>query len=139
MVIEERLILEHVLDEVRTQKELSRSNWERLRNTFGDRFDRAWRLVQERRVKRYTFHPSGRVVWVVIGQGGEYQIYPAAGYCGCDDFFFRVIDGEAGLCYHLMGQKIAEALGSFDSVDEEDEVYRLLTSEWLAQIRTEED
>jgi len=139
LVIEERLILEHVLDEVRTQKELSRSNWERLRNTFGDRFDRAWRLVQERRVKRYTFHPSGRVVWVVIGQGGEYQIYPAAGYCGCDDFFFRVIDGEAGLCYHLMGQKIAEALGSFDSVDEEDEVYRLLTSEWLAQIRTEED
>jgi predicted nucleic acid-binding Zn finger protein len=139
LVTEERLILEHVLDEVRTEKQLSRSNWERLRDTFSYRFDRAWMLVQENRVKRYTFHPSGRVVWVVVGQGGEYQIYPNAGYCGCDDFYFRVIDGETGLCYHLLGQRLAEALESYDSVEEEDEAYRLLTSEWRAQIRSEED
>jgi predicted nucleic acid-binding Zn finger protein len=139
LVTEERLILERVLDEVRTEKQLSRSNWERLRETFGYRFDRAWRLVQENRVKRYTFHPSGRVIWVAVGQGGEYQIYPNAGYCGCDDFYFRVIDEEAGLCYHLLGQRLAEALGSFDAVEEEDEVYRLLTGEWRAQIRSEED
>ena len=139
MVTEERLILEHVLDEVRTEKQLSRSNWERLRETFGYRFDRAWRLVQENRVKKYTFHPSGRVVWIVVGQGGEYQIYPNAGYCGCDDFYFRVVDGEAGLCYHLLGQRLAEALISYDSVEEEDEAYRLLTGEWRAQIRSEKD
>ena len=139
MVTEERLILERVLDEVRTEKQLSRSNWERLRGTFGYRFDRAWKLVQEKRVKKYTFHPSRRVVWVVIGQRGEYQIYPNAGYCGCDDFYFRVVDGEAGLCYHLLGQRLAEALGSFDLVEEEDEAYHLLTEEWRAQIRSEED
>jgi predicted nucleic acid-binding Zn finger protein len=139
MVTEERLILERVLDEVRSEREISRSNWERLRSIFGYRFDRAWRLVQERRVKRYTFHPSGRVIWVVIGQGGEYQVYPNAGYCGCDDFYFRVIDGEAGLCYHLLGQRLAEALESYDSVEEEDEAYSLLTGEWRAQIRSEED
>jgi len=139
MVTDERLILERVLDEVRSEREISRSNWERLHGTFGYRFDRAWRLVQERRVKRYTFHPSGRVIWVVIGQGGEYQVYPNAGYCGCDDFYFRVIDGEAGLCYHLLGQRLAEALGSYDYVEEEDEAYALLTGEWRAQIRSEED
>ena len=139
MVTDERLILERVLDEVRSDREISRSNWERLRSTFSYRFDRAWRLVQERRVKRYTFHPSGRVVWVVIGQGGEYQVYPKSGYCGCDDFYFRVIDGEAGLCYHLLGQRLAEALESYDSVEEEDEAYALLTGEWRAQIRSEED
>ncbi len=139
LVMEERLILERVLDDARTEKQLSHINWEKLRNTFGERFDRAWRLVQEKRVKKYTFHPSLRVIWVVVGQGGEYQIYPAAGYCGCNDFYFRVIDGEAGLCYHLLGQRIADALGNFDSVDEEDEVYRLLTSEWRTQIRAEED
>jgi predicted nucleic acid-binding Zn finger protein len=139
MVTEERLILERVLDEVRSEREISHANWERLRSTFGYRFDRAWRLVQERRVKRYTFHPSGRVIWVVIGQGGEYQVYPNAGYCGCDDFYFRVIDGEAGLCYHLLGQRLAEALESYDSVEEEDEAYSLLTGEWRAQIRSEED
>ena len=139
MVTEERLVLERVLDEVRTEKQLSRSNWERLRGTFAYRFDRAWRLVHENRVKRYMFKPSGRVVWVVVGQGGEYQIYPNAGYCGCDDFYFRVVDGEAGLCYHLLGQRLSEALGSFDPVEEEDEAYRLLTGEWRAQIRSEED
>ena len=139
MVTEEQLILERVLDEVRTEKQLSYPNWEKLRGTFGYRFDRAWRLVQENRVKRYTFHPSGRVVWVVVGQSGEYQIYPNAGYCGCDDFYFRVVDGEAGLCYHLLGQKLAEALVNYDKVKEEDETYRLLTGEWRAQIRSEED
>ena len=139
MVTEERLILERVLDEVRTEKQLSRNNWERLRGIFGYRFDRAWRLVQEKRVNRYTFRPSGRVVWVIVGQGGEYQIYPNAGYCGCDDFYFRVIDGETGLCYHLLGHKLAEALGNYDVVEEEDEAYQLLTGEWRAQIRSEED
>jgi predicted nucleic acid-binding Zn finger protein len=139
MVTEERLILERVLDEVRSEREISRSNWERLRGTFGYRFDRAWRLVLERRVKRYTFHPSGRIIWVVIGQGGEYQVYPKAGYCGCDDFYFRVVDGETGLCYHLLGQRLAEALGSYDSVEEEDEAYALLIGEWRAQIRAKED
>ncbi len=139
MVTEERLILERVLDEVRSEREISRSNWERLRGTFGYRFDGAWRLVRERRVKRYTFHPSGRIIWVVIGQGGEYQVYPKAGYCGCDDFYFRVIDGETGLCYHLLGQRLAEDLGNYDSVEEEDEAYTLLIGEWRAQIRAEED
>jgi predicted nucleic acid-binding Zn finger protein len=137
--MEERLILERVLDEARTEKQLSRTNWERLRTIFRDRFDRAWRLVQEQRVKRYTFHPSGRVVWVVVGQGGEYQVYPEAGYCGCDDFFFRVVDGETGLCYHLLGQRPAEVLNGYDQVDEDDEAHRLLTSEWRAQIRIEEN
>ncbi len=139
MVTEERLILERVLDEVRTERQLSRTNWERLKGTFDDRFDRAWRIVQERRVKRYTFRPSNRETWVVVGQGGEYQIYPNASYCGCDDFYFRVIDGETGLCYHLLAQKMAEALNSYDKVDEEDEVWDLLIGEWRAQVRYEED
>jgi predicted nucleic acid-binding Zn finger protein len=139
MVTEELLILERVLDEVRTERQLSHTNWERLKSTFGDRFDNGWRIVQERRVKRYTFRPSGRVTWVVVGQGGEYQIYPKAGYCGCDDFYFRVVGGEAGLCYHLLGQRLAEVLENYDRVDEEDEIYRLLTGEWRAQIKAEED
>jgi predicted nucleic acid-binding Zn finger protein len=139
MVTEDRLILERVLDEVHTDRELSHANWERLKVTFGERFDKAWRLVQERRVKMYTFRPSRRVTWVVVGQGGEYQIYPNAGYCGCDDFYFRVVDGETGLCYHLLAQRLAEALVSYDRVEEEDEAWNLLVGEWRAQVRSEED
>jgi len=109
-----------------------------LRSTFGERFDKAWRLVQERRVKRYLFRPSGRVVWIVIGQGGEYRVLPAAGYCSCSDFYFRVVNGEAGVCYHLLGQRLAEALSSYEEVMEDDEAYSLLMDEWKRQVREEE-
>ncbi len=139
MVREERLVLERILDEARSERSLSRSAWERLHATFGERFDRAWRLVQEKRIKRYTFRPSGRVLWVAVGQTGEYQVYPAAGYCGCDDFYFRVLDGDVAICYHLLGQRLADALGAFDSIEEDDEAYSLLVGEWRAQARSEGD
>ena len=134
MALQERILLETICDEARTQRELSRVNWQRLLSTFKDRFERAWRLVTERRIKRYVFHPSGRVVWIAVGQGGEYLILPAAGYCGCSDFYFRVVDGEAGVCYHLLAMKLADALDSFDVIDEEDEAYGLLMEEWKRQI-----
>ncbi len=134
MALQERILLETICDEARTQRELSRVNWQRLLSTFKDRFERAWRLVTERRIKRYIFHPSGRVVWIAVGQGGEYLILPAAGYCGCSDFYFRVVDGEAGVCYHLLAMKLADALDSFDVIDEEDEAYGLLMEEWKRQI-----
>ena len=139
MVREERLVLDRVLDEARSERSLSRTGWERLHSAFGERFDRAWRLVQEKRIKRYTFRPSGRVVWVAVGQSGEYQVYPNAGYCGCDDFYFRVLDGDAAICYHLLGQTLADALAAYDSIDEDDEAYSLLVGEWRAQARSEGD
>jgi len=134
LALQERILLEIICDEARTQRELSRVNWQRLLSTFKDRFERAWRLVTERRIKRYVFHPSGRVVWIAVGQGGEYLILPAAGYCGCSDFYFRVVNGAAGVCYHLLAMKLADALDSFDVIDEEDEAYRLLMEEWKRQI-----
>ncbi|RJS90038.1 hypothetical protein CW700_01840, partial [Candidatus Bathyarchaeota archaeon] len=82
---------------------------------------------------RYTFQPSGRVVWIVVGKEGEYQILPRAGYCSCDDFYFRIINGEAGLCYHLIAQRLAEALGRFEEVEEGDEFYDALMAEWRSQ------
>jgi predicted nucleic acid-binding Zn finger protein len=139
MAVEELLVLERILDEIRSERSLSHTNWERLRSIFAERFDKAWRLVEEKRVKRYTFHPSKRIVWVVVGRGGEYQLYSMAGYCGCDDFYFRVINGEVGICYHLLSQKLAEVLVSYESVDEEDDAYKLLISEWREQMRSDDD
>jgi predicted nucleic acid-binding Zn finger protein len=138
LVHEELLVLERILDEIKSDRTLSRSNWERLKRVFDDRFDKAWRLVQEHRIKKYTFYPSKRVVWIAIGQGAEYQILPKAGYCSCDDFYFRVIDGNTGACYHLIAQKIATALNSFDEVKEEDEFYDFLMKEWRTQTLEDE-
>lgn len=130
MASEERRILESICDAAHSARKLTRSQWERLRSAFGDRFDKAWRLVEEGRVKRYVFEPSGRTAWIVVGRGGEYQILPASGYCSCSDFYFRVVDGEAGVCYHLIGQKLAEALGAYDEVHEGDEFFDALMAEW---------
>ncbi|HUV34034.1 MAG TPA: hypothetical protein VMW22_03830, partial [Candidatus Desulfaltia sp.] len=57
---QEHLVLEQILRELRTEREISRLNWQRLRRTFDSRFTRAWRLVTENRIKRYVFRPSGR-------------------------------------------------------------------------------
>ena len=130
MASRERRILEAVCDSARSEGALTRSQWDRLRSAFGERFDRAWRLIEESRVKRYVFEPSGRTLWIVIGRGGEYQLLPTAGYCSCSDFYYRVVDGDTGVCYHLIGQRLAEALGAFDQVEESDEFYEDLLTEW---------
>jgi predicted nucleic acid-binding Zn finger protein len=131
---QELLIFERALDELRSNRELSRLSWQRLHSTFGDRFTKAWRLVTESRIKKYVFRPSGRIVWIAVGQTGEYMIYPHAIYCSCNDFYFRVLDGETGLCYHLMAQKIAETLDHFDTILEEDEVYDQLLEIWRKEL-----
>jgi predicted nucleic acid-binding Zn finger protein len=128
--INEKLILEQVLAEIRTQHEISRINWLRLRNIFKERFTRAWRLVTRRRIKRYYFKPSGREIWIAVGNNAEYLIYPYAGYCSCSDFYFRVLDQEVALCYHLLAQKIAEAIDHYDTIHEDDDAYGTLMEIW---------
>ncbi len=130
MVSEERRILEGVCDELRSSRELTRAQWERLRSALGERFDKAWQAVEQRRVKKYVFEPSGRTAWIVVGRESEYQVLPLSGYCDCSDFYFRVVDGEAGLCYHLTAQRLAEAMEAYDEVREDDEFYEQLMAEW---------
>jgi predicted nucleic acid-binding Zn finger protein len=127
---EERRILEGVCDELRSSRELTRAQWERLRSALGERFDKAWQAVEKRRVKKYVFEPSGRTAWIVVGRESEYQVLPSSGYCDCNDFYFRVVDGEAGLCYHLTAQRLADALDAFDGVREDDEFHDRLMAEW---------
>jgi len=129
----ERQLVESVAQESRSSGELKRDQWDRLRSTFGERFDRAWRMVSERRIKRYVFHPSGRIVWIAVGRDGEYQILPRSGYCDCEDFYFRIVNEGSGVCYHLIAQRLAEALNSYEQVNEEDEFFEPLMDEWRRQ------
>ena len=128
--LQEHLALKRVLRDLRISKEISRQNWQHLRNVFGDRFDKAWKLVTEKRVKKYVFKPSGRILWIAIGQNAEYLIYSNASYCSCSDFYFRVLDHEKAYCYHLLAQKITESLNYYDLVEEEDEAYESLFEIW---------
>jgi len=55
---------------------------------------------------------------------------PEAEFCTCDDFYFRVLDKKVHLCYHLIAQKIARALGWYETIEEHDELHDSLMGEW---------
>ena len=123
-------VLEKVCEEAKSRGELTEDQLTQLSDAFGPRFTKAWDTIKEKRVKKYVFSPSGRIVWIVVGREREYQIMPAAGFCSCDDFYFRVMDREAHICYHLIAQKIADVLELYDKVEEEDRLYDCLMEEW---------
>jgi len=100
----------------------------RLRETFGTRADQAWCLVKLSKVKRYIFHPGGKVVWTVLGETDEYLIYEAVGYCHCVDFHFKFDTGY--ICQHVIAQKLAERKGRFERVGMKDGDYDQFMNRW---------
>ncbi len=94
-------------------------------------FKEAYQSAKERRVKKYIFRPSERVRWVVVGKTREYIVLPSVGYCSCEDFFFRVMDHAKPMCYHVLAAKIAELTDMYEVIEESDEWYWRLMSEWM--------
>jgi predicted nucleic acid-binding Zn finger protein len=123
-------ILNKICRTAKTEGKLSGKNLTALYDLFGQRFTKALDALKENRVKKYTFKPSSRTVWIVIGRERDYLIMPEAEFCTCDDFYFRVLDKKVHLCYHLIAQKIARNLGWYETIEENDEPYETLMSEW---------
>jgi predicted nucleic acid-binding Zn finger protein len=123
-------ILNKICKEAKTEGRLSGKNLTALYDLFGQRFTKALEALEENRVKKYTFKPSNKTVWIVVGREREYLIMPQAEFCTCDDFYFRVLDKKIHLCYHLIAQKIARNLNWNDNVEEADELYDTLMNEW---------
>jgi len=123
-------LLEEVCKEAKAKEQVTGAHLTQLSIAFGSRFTKAWEALKEERVKKYVFKPSGKVVWIVVGRERDYLVMPAADFCSCDDFYFRVMDKEAHLCYHLIAQKMAEALAWYDEVEENDDLYESLMKEW---------
>jgi len=110
--------------------QLTGSQLSRLYNVFGSRFNKAWETLNEGRVKKYMFKPSHKIIWIVVGKERDYLIMPEVGFCSCDDYYFRVMDKKVHLCYHLIAQKIAEALNWYELIEDYDELYNTLMEEW---------
>jgi len=122
--------LNSMCKEAKAEGKLSGKNLTKLYEIFGQRFTRAFEALKEDRVKKYAFKPSGRTVWIVVGRERDYLIMPEAEFCTCDDFYFRVLDKEVHLCYHLIAQKIARNLVWYETIEEGDELYETLMNEW---------
>lgn len=119
-----------IYGDIRENRQLTDEQKTRLTKTFGSRFTAAYKAVEEGKVKKYIFHPSGRTVWIVAGKERDYQILPLANFCSCFDFYFRVIGHETSFCYHLIAQKLAEALGKYSTIEESDANFIPLMKGW---------
>jgi predicted nucleic acid-binding Zn finger protein len=122
--------LNGICRKAKAEGKLSGSNLTELYELFGSRFTKALDALKEGRVKKYSFKPSGRIVWIVVGRERDYLIMPEAEFCTCDDFYFRVLDKKVHMCYHLLTQKLAQNLTWFESVDADDDCYDMLMDEW---------
>jgi predicted nucleic acid-binding Zn finger protein len=123
-------MLNAICKEAKTDGKLTGKSLTRLYESFGQRFTKAYEALKENRVKKYVFKPSGKTVWIVVGKERDYLIMAQAEFCTCDDFYFRVLDRQVHLCYHLIAQKIANALAWYDDIEERDELYETLMTEW---------
>lgn len=86
-------------------------------------FQKAIETVLLGSVKRHVFRPSGRIIYSVVGRGGDEFIDPMSNYCSCSDYFFRVLGGKQEYCYHLLSYKIALEGKRFDEIKFDDEEY----------------
>ncbi|MBS7632662.1 hypothetical protein KEJ15_03440 [Candidatus Bathyarchaeota archaeon] len=123
-------LLNAVCRETKAEGKLTGKNLTKLYEAFGQRFTKAFEALKENRVKKYVFKPSGRTVWIVVGNERDYLLMPKAEFCTCDDFYFRVMDKQVHTCYHLIAQKIAEILEWHETIEEDDDLYDSLMSEW---------
>ena len=129
----ENELIERACIELESRGKLSPTFKEALQELFGDRFTNGWELAVSKKVRRYEFAPSGRVVWAVQGRKGEYQVMPDIPFCYCDDYYFRVMDRKRGFCYHLIAQRIATALSQFERIAKKDSQYSVVTARWRAR------
>jgi len=123
-------LLAAVCKNAKAEGKLTGKDLTKLYEVFGQRFTRAFETLKENRVKRYVFRSSGRIVWIVVGKERDYLIMPEAEFCTCDDFYFRVVDKKVHLCYHLIAQKLANALSWYEGIEAHDELYDSLMNEW---------
>ena len=123
-------LLNNICKKAKTEGKLTGKSLTTLYDIFGQRFTRAFETLKENRVKKYAFKPSGRIVWIVVGRERDYLIMPEVDFCTCDDFYFRVLDRRVHMCYHLIAQKLAKNLDWYDAIEEHDELYDSLMSEW---------
>ena len=119
-------VLHQSFNEIRRVKVIADDQMETLSRLLGERFRNALRMVENGLVRKHTFQPSGRVIWIVTGKEGEYQVLPHVNFCSCDDFYFRVISNEIFLCYHLIAQRLAEAVDKYVSEGHSDSEYEFL-------------
>lgn len=122
--------LEEILYDLEGEKKLSDEVLKKLEEKYGSKYQKAQEAISSMDVKKYTFKPSDRIVWIVVGKEKEYFIIPKI-YCQCDEFYINVvIRRRTKICYHMLAQAIAEKIGNYESFEVPDSDFIRLNAEW---------
>ncbi len=122
--------LKKVFDEIRLDKKISIDQMHFFFKEFDERFWKALQTVLERGIKKYTFVPSNRIAWIVVGKKRDYLIISDL-YCSCEDFYLNVVVRKsAKMCYHLLSKVLANIFEDYEKITVEDERYDQLMKDW---------
>ena len=133
--LNELKFIDNICNEIKLNHSIKMETKKKLEELFGERFHQALSSIEKGAVKRYKFKPSGRTIWEVRGKTSSYQIMTRTYFCNCDDYYFRVMSSKKQLCYHIIAQKIAFALGKFENEERSDRDYSKITSRWRKLVR----
>ncbi len=129
--LKEKRGLESLFDDLKRTGALTKEISWKFKEVYGFRFRKGLDACLSRKVKKYVFRPSGRVVWVVTGESRDYIVFPDF-YCSCKDFYLNVVvRGKTDACYHLIARKFAEHFNLFELFILRDEEYRGFIEEWV--------
>ncbi|MFW9805670.1 MAG: hypothetical protein ACFFFK_02945 [Candidatus Thorarchaeota archaeon] len=113
-----------------SKENLTQDDIEYFKEKYGKKFVRALRTVEEGKIVKFKFNPSGSVTWIAKGRRRQYLLIPEL-YCTCRSFYQEVVIArETSMCYHLLAQRIAEIRDEFNTQESTDRERRKLYVEW---------
>lgn len=120
-----------IWQQIKSSRSVSDDQLSILHFLFGKNFERATRIVDQRGVRRVSGSPSGRFLFLVVGESRrkeEYFCFPEH-HCTCYSFFYDVVSrGEQLCCKHQLAARLAEAVGAHEEVTVSDEELALMLS-----------
>jgi len=95
--------------------------------------EKALWVLRNKRVAKYVFYPSGREIWIVSGEGGDYLVLGDY-YCSCLDFYLEsLVRIKRAFCYHIVAKKIAECTEIYRTYETPDSEFENLITDLMKQ------
>ncbi|XP_038983426.1 zinc finger SWIM domain-containing protein 7-like isoform X2 [Phoenix dactylifera] len=116
-------------EQIKSSRSVSDDHLSILHFLFGKNLERATRIVDQGGVRRVSGAPSGRSLFLVVGESKrkeEYICFPE-NHCTCYSFFYDIVNwGEQLCCKHQIAARLAEAVGALTEVEVSDEQLALM-------------
>ncbi|XP_031504371.1 uncharacterized protein LOC116266965 isoform X3 [Nymphaea colorata] len=124
-------VADSVFDSISRGGSVSDDQLSILHFLYGKNLERALRIVDLGGVKRIAGEPSGRALFLVVGESRrkeEYICFPAH-HCTCYSFFYDVVNkAEQLCCKHQLAARLAEVVQAYTEVRVPDEELAIILS-----------